>query len=97
MAQKYYREHKISYILKPIFTAHSPLKMGLVRDAEATEEYICMENREMLILHKSQAFGQSITRRAESVLFVGASRQTKRHFLCDLCASAVNTIYFVLS
>src|SRR4030066_2335372 len=43
-----------------------------------------------------QASGQSIVRKAESVLFVGTSRQTKHHFLCDLCASAVKLNNFVL-
>jgi hypothetical protein len=42
-------------------TAHSS-QLGLVRDTEDAEESFFMENREMSILHKLQAFGQKVPR-----------------------------------
>jgi len=50
-------------------------KAQLVREREDTKESFFMENRERLILHKSQAFGYMMPRMGpERFLFTGTSR-----------------------
>ena len=49
-----------------------------------------MENREMPILHNSQALGQRMPQMGlKNFFFAATSRQRKNLFLRDLCASVV--------
>ena len=56
-----------------------------------------MENREMPILHKSQALDEQMPQMVlENFFFAGTSRQRKILFLGDLCASVVKANNFML-
>jgi hypothetical protein len=56
-----------------------------------------MENREMPILHKSQAFRQPTVQMGQgNIFFAGTSRQRKNLFLRGLCASVVRANNLIL-
>jgi hypothetical protein len=74
----YYQDHEIVYISELDF--HRPFvlhQQDSLETQRSLSKIFFMENREMPILHKPWAFGETFHQQAGRFLFVGISRQTK--------------------